>query len=116
MSGASQVLTKPRCSLKPRAMSANPRRLPCRLYLITPPSLPDLGAFAAELEAALDAGDVAALQFRLKDGSDDDVRRAVKRLLPIVQARGVAAILNDRADLAAELGCDGVHLGQTDGS
>ena len=32
----------------------------CRLYLITPPSLPDLDAFARVLEAALGGGDVAA--------------------------------------------------------
>jgi thiamine-phosphate pyrophosphorylase len=28
----------------------------------------------------------------------------------------VAVILNDRPDLAAQLGCDGVHIGQEDGS
>jgi hypothetical protein len=39
----------------------------CRLYLITPPSLPNVDAFAERLEAALDAGDVAALQIRLKE-------------------------------------------------
>ena len=34
--------------------------------------------------------------------------------MPIAQARGVAVILNDRPDLAARLGCDGVHVGQED--
>jgi thiamine-phosphate pyrophosphorylase len=34
--------------------------------------------------------------------------------MPVVQARDVAFILNDRADLAARLGCDGAHLGQED--
>jgi thiamine-phosphate pyrophosphorylase len=33
-----------------------------------------------------------------------------------VQAAGTAFILNDRPDLAAELGCDGVHVGQEDSS
>jgi len=33
-----------------------------------------------------------------------------------VQAAGTAFILNDRPDLAAELGCDGVHIGQEDAS
>jgi thiamine-phosphate pyrophosphorylase len=33
-----------------------------------------------------------------------------------VQANGTAFILNDRPDLAAELGCDGVHVGQEDAS
>jgi len=39
---------------------------------------------------------------------------AVDALSPIAQARGVAVILNDRPDLAAKLGCDGVHVGQED--
>jgi thiamine-phosphate pyrophosphorylase len=91
-------------------------RPPCRLYLITPPAIPDLAAFARDLEAALDAGDVAALQIRLKDADDAAVLAAVAALKPVAQARGVAVILNDRPDLAARSGCDGVHLGQADGS
>ena len=93
-----------------------PERPPCRLYLITPPAIPDLAAFARDLEAALDAGDVAALQIRLKDADDAVLLAAVAALKPVAQARGVAVILNDRPDLAARLGCDGVHLGQSDGS
>ena len=88
----------------------------CRLYLITPPRLPDLAAFAASLDEALDAGDVGALQIRLKDVDDAEIARAVEALAPGAQARGVAVILNDRPDLAARLGCDGVHVGQTDAS
>jgi len=93
-----------------------PPRPPCRLYLITPPAIADLERFAADLEAALDAGDVAALQIRLKPASDDVIRAAARRLAPLAQARGVAVILNDRPDLARELGCDGVHVGQGDAS
>ncbi len=47
----------------------------CRLYLITPPALPHPQVFAGELRAALDGGDVAVLQLRLKDVSDDEVAR-----------------------------------------
>jgi thiamine-phosphate pyrophosphorylase len=86
----------------------------CRLYLITPPRLDDLAAFGHALARALDAGDVAALQIRLKDVPDDVIAAAVDALSPIAQARGVAVILNDRPDLAAKLGCDGVHVGQSD--
>ncbi len=86
----------------------------CRLYLITPPRLDDLAAFGHTLAHALDAGDVAALQIRLKDVPDEIVAAAVDVLLPIAAARGVAVILNDRPDLAASLGCDGVHIGQED--
>ncbi|HEY8573215.1 thiamine phosphate synthase [Phenylobacterium sp.] len=86
----------------------------CRLYLITPPRLEDLAGFGHLLAQALDAGDVAALQIRLKDTPDEVIAAAVDALAPIAQARGVAVILNDRPDLAARLGCDGVHVGQED--
>lgn len=88
----------------------------CRLYLITPPRLDDLAGFAHRLAQALDAGDVAALQIRLKDHDEAEIAAAVSVLTPVAQARGVAVILNDRPDLAARLGCDGVHIGQEDGS
>ena len=86
----------------------------CRLYLITPPRIDDLAAFWRDLAQALDAGDVAALQVRLKDVPDEVIAAAVDVITPIAHARGVAVILNDRPDLAAQLGCDGVHVGQTD--
>lgn len=85
----------------------------CRLYLVTPPVLPQ--GFADLLAAALDAGDVACLQLRLKDAPEEEVRRAIDALMPIAQARDVAFLLNDDARLAAAAGCDGAHLGQTDG-
>jgi thiamine-phosphate pyrophosphorylase len=87
-----------------------------RLYLITPPRLDDLAGFGRSLAHALDGGDVAALQIRLKDVDDDVVAAAVDALTPIAAARDVAVILNDRPDLAARLGCDGVHVGQEDAS
>jgi thiamine-phosphate pyrophosphorylase len=80
---------------------------------VTPPAL-DPAAFADTLARALGGGDVAALQLRLKDVGDDDIRRAVQSLMPITARHGVAFILNDRPDLAHELGCDGVHIGQED--
>jgi len=85
----------------------------CRLYLITPPTLEPL-AFRDDLAAALDAGDVAAVQLRLKDVSDDEIKRAAEVLLPVADAQGVTFIMNDRPDLAAATGCDGVHIGQQD--
>ena len=85
----------------------------CRLYLITPARI-DPVPFADDLSSALDAGDVACVQLRLKDVDDDAVRRATEVLLPVAQAREVALIINDRPDLAAETGADGVHVGQQD--
>ena len=85
----------------------------CRLYLISPPRL-SAANFLIPLKEALKGGDVASFQLRLKHVSDDEIRRAVDTLRPMVQASGAAFILNDRPDLAAELGCDGVHIGQED--
>jgi thiamine-phosphate pyrophosphorylase len=88
-------------------------RATTRLYLITPPAF-DPDPFAKELEEALAGGDVACLQLRLKEVEDGAIRQATRILKPIVQARGVAFIMNDRPDLAAELDCDGVHVGEED--
>ncbi len=89
------------------------RHDPCRLYLITPPAF-EPHEFAETLAGALDAGDVASLQLRLKGVDDDAVRRATELLMPICQSRDVAFVINDRPDMAAELGADGVHIGQQD--
>jgi thiamine-phosphate pyrophosphorylase len=88
----------------------------CRLYLITPPHLDDLQGFVSSADAAFGAGDVAALQVRLKTASDEEIARAVVAVKPLAERFGVALILNDRPDLAARLGCDGVHIGQDDAS
>lgn len=85
----------------------------CELYLITPPKI-EIDAFAEDLAAALDAGPVACLQLRLKDVSDEEIKRAAETLLPVCHERGVPMLLNDRPDLALLTGCDGVHVGQQD--
>lgn len=88
-----------------------------RLYLITPPVIADLDAFEADLNAALDGGDVACLQIRLKsNGMLDEAatRTLAERITESVQARDIAVLINDRADIAAEFGADGVHIGQQD--
>lgn len=87
----------------------------CRLYLITPPKL-ELTHFSRALEDALAGGDVACVQLRLKDVSDEEILRAGATLKPIVQQADAALIINDRPDLAARLDADGVHVGQSDAS
>jgi thiamine-phosphate pyrophosphorylase len=86
-----------------------------RLYLVTPPAFEPV-AFADRLAQALDAGDVACVQLRLKPAGDDAIRRAADALRPVAQQRGVAFLMNDRPDLALATGCDGVHVGQEDAS
>ncbi len=85
----------------------------CRLYIITPEKF-DLQIFPDLLAQALDAGDCAAVQLRIKNETDDSWKRAIDALRPVTQARNVAFLLNDRADLVLPTGCDGAHVGQED--
>jgi thiamine-phosphate pyrophosphorylase len=82
------------------------------LYLLTPPRI-DAG-FADVLARTLDAGPVSALQIRLKDHSVEEIRALAPALIDCARHRGVTVLLNDDPQLAAALGCDGVHLGQDD--
>lgn len=88
-------------------------RPPCQLYLVSP--LDVGGDFPTHLAAALDAGPVAAFQFRVK-GMDQHVAAGLAApLLELCRERDVAFIVNDDVGLARRLGADGVHLGQSDG-
>lgn len=82
----------------------------CRLYLISPLAVE--GDFPLRLERALDAGPVAAFQFRVKDVDQHEAARLAEPLQTICAARDVAFIINGSASLAKRLGADGVHLGQ----
>ena len=87
---------------------------PCQLYLVS--ALDVSGDFPKRLERALDAGPVAAFQFRVKDVDQHEAARLAEPLLSICREREVAFIVNDSISLAKRLGADGVHLGQHDGS
>lgn len=89
------------------------KREPCQLYLISP--LGVTGAFPDRLARALDAGPVAAFQFRVKGIDQHLAARLAEPLQRICADRDVAFIVNDSVSLAKRLGADGVHLGQEDG-
>lgn len=89
------------------------RRPPCQLYLVSP--LDVTGGFADRLRRALDAGPVAAFQFRVKDVDQHEAARLAEPLQRICGDAEVAFIVNDSVGLAKRLGADGVHLGQDDG-
>jgi thiamine-phosphate pyrophosphorylase len=87
--------------------------LASELYLISP--LDVEGAFPDRLARALDAGPVAAFQFRVKGLDDHAAARLAEPLQRICSDCEVAFIINDSVSLAKRLGADGVHLGQKDG-
>ncbi|MGH9069077.1 MAG: thiamine phosphate synthase, partial [Acidimicrobiales bacterium] len=82
-----------------------------RLYLCTP-DRPDLEAFLA----ACLRGGVDLVQLREKVLEAKPLLARARLALRVCRDHGVPFILNDRPDLALELGADGVHVGQDDAS
>ena len=54
------------------------------------------------------------IQLRMKDASDDEVRKAAAEIQPMCKAHDAIFLLDDRVELAKELKADGVHLGKND--
>lgn len=89
------------------------KRPACQLYLISP--LDVGGDFPERLRRALEAGPVAAFQFRVKGMDQHEAARLAEPLQAICAEHEVAFIVNDSVGLAKRLGADGVHIGQEDG-
>ena len=66
------------------------------------------------LTDAILEGGCALLQLRAKKMDDRDLLELSRSILARCHVKGVPFVLNDRADLAALIGADGVHLGQDD--
>ena len=60
------------------------------------------------------AGGAEALQLREKDSHDDVFLAMAAELRELTDETGKLLIINDRPDIAAIVGADGVHLGQND--
>lgn len=78
-----------------------------RLYLVCD-QRPD------EFLRAVLRGGVDVVQLRVKDASDDETIAAALRFARVCAEHQALFILNDRPDLAAQVGADGVHVGQDD--
>jgi thiamine-phosphate pyrophosphorylase len=79
-----------------------------RLYLVADGGMPD-----AAVDAAL-AGGVDMLQLRDSELDDAGLLRRAAAWRELCDAHGALLWLNDRPDLAAVAGADGVHVGQGD--
>jgi thiamine-phosphate pyrophosphorylase len=90
----------------------NARTSPARLMLVTPP-IGEAAVFAGLLSAATAAGDIAAVIVRLLPASDSELSARARALLPLVQERNIAFLLQDHATLAAKIDADGAHLPDT---
>ena len=80
------------------------------LYLvITEPAIPHVALVAAAVLRA-----VPAIQLREKHLPDRELAALARTLVEATRGTGTLLILNDRPDLAAAAGADGVHVGRGD--
>ncbi|QQL44958.1 thiamine phosphate synthase [Sulfuriroseicoccus oceanibius] len=71
---------------------------------------------ATEVTRQLIAGGAGALQIRAKRWGRERIAAMAERVLPITRDAGVPLIINDYPEVAVEVGADGVHVGQDDGT
>ena len=72
------------------------------------------GTDPTALAAACLAAGVRLLQVRQKGGDAAGLLATVRAILAAARQAGARVIVNDRADIAAMAGADGVHVGQQD--
>ncbi len=98
-------------------MADQPTRERTLLYLITPPGITDVADFVHQFEAAIEGGDIASLQIRLKRDTEVDAhatREVAQAVQPLCRQHNIALIINDSPQLCRALEADGVHLGASD--
>lgn len=85
------------------------------VYLVTDSTPAILGTRdLASVVAAAVAGGVTVVQYRDKHCSHEDAVATARKLHAVTQPLGVPLLINDRVDVAVEVGCEGVHIGQDD--
>ena len=84
-----------------------------RLYEVTDRSWRHGETLYEQVEKALKGG-VTLVQLREKELSEADFEQEAKELLELCHKYNVNLIINDNVALAAKVGADGVHIGQSD--
>ena len=84
-----------------------------RLYAVTDRSWLHGETLYEQVEKALKGG-VTLVQLREKELSEADFEQEAKELLELCHKYNVNLIINDNVALAAKVGADGVHIGQSD--
>ena len=68
---------------------------------------------AEQVKAVLEGG-CRWIQIRMKDASDEEIRKVYEEIKPMCAEKEAFIVINDRVHLAKELEASGVHLGKTD--
>jgi thiamine-phosphate pyrophosphorylase len=85
----------------------------CRLYTFVDTAYLH-GRAPESVAQQLCEGGSDIIQLRAKNSSQEQIRRLAKTILPVTRSAGVALVINDHPDIAAETGAEFCHLGQED--
>jgi len=83
------------------------------LYAITDGKLIPAARFENAVESAIKGG-AKLIQLREKNASEGEIVRKGKSLLKSTRKYKIPRIINDRPEIAKQIGADGVHLGEGD--
>lgn len=84
------------------------------VYLVTDPALNNGRDEATVVREAARLGGIDLVQFRSKRLTKREYFEQAVHLAGICRELGVPLLLNDHADIAALVDCDGIHVGQAD--
>ena len=85
-----------------------------RLYAVTDRAwAADEDALMDQIAAAIDGG-AGIVQLREKHLDHAAFLKEAERFVALCREKGVVSIINDAVDIAAAVGADGVHVGQSD--
>lgn len=84
-----------------------------RNYLVTDDPSRYAGDWLDNVMAAVEGG-VTVVQYRDTESGRDELYRRATRLRDALRLRKIPLIINNDADLAAAVGAEGVHVGQSD--
>jgi len=85
-----------------------------RLYVLINATAGSTDSQILRLSAACVAGGADCIQLRAKGIIDKKTYELAGKIVILCKKAGVISIVNDRVDIAAAVGADGVHLGQDD--
>ena len=91
----------------------NMKKEQLRLYAVTDRTWLGNETLYEQVEKALEGG-ATLVQLREKELTETDVQKEAEELLELCHRYGVKLILDDDVELAAKVGADGVHIGQSD--
>lgn len=93
-------------------MKIDPKRL--RLYAVTDRAWThDAEGLLRQVAAAVDGG-AGIVQLREKHMGQADFLAEAERFVALCREKGAVSIINDNVEIAAQVGADGVHIGQED--